>query len=318
MLTQFYYQSHGKRERLPDWAKFFIDLGSAVTKYPQPSGPLRIVLSLPTRTLSSPLIALGIVLQRASTPVSPQDEITYFNYLSGLQIGTKLSFLTKDGGRRVTGSFEGLESLNGIQALRIRTKDTVFFKFPTMVGTVFLAPEESTETGARGRRLRDGLASVKPYVDPNAYRSFVLQSRMDCMVIGPSGVIQDELQQATLYPSPTGQPIYVSEVIRVRSLLGAPTAFRSELIPPSAKHAAVQHDVPFIVILDGPSAVMKWTHRFKGSHQIIIIDRTDRSLDELISAVQDEFVTQRIDVNPTARLPFPPAGIEILAYEVEK
>jgi hypothetical protein len=77
---------------LPAWARFFVDLGTALGA--RSNGDNRRVIvatATPTRAFAAPLCAAGIVRVRAEIPVAT-DPTTHFEYLTTLPQRTTVTY----------------------------------------------------------------------------------------------------------------------------------------------------------------------------------------------------------------------------------
>ena len=318
LSQQLFYQFQGERVILPEWADFFVRLGLTVAQHPNTDNNLCVVLSVPTRILAAPLVASGLVLGRALQPVTNQGSLGYFRFLSSLPPGTHLSFLRPGGQRRIIGTFEPVEGADGGTHLRIRVRDAIYKKPASSAGTIFVTSEDTNQTGMRGRKIvRDGMADLMSFLKPDAYQSFMLQSRLDCMLIGPKNTIEEEIRHSSFFASEDGASFQISDLLRVKSLLSPHSPFRSEIIAPNTKEFKILDEQPFATILDGPLALRKRVNRCQNCHRIVILGRASHGLEETMGIIQQEYITQRLDGNPVASLPVPPYGIEMLAYETK-
>ena len=318
LKKQLFYQFHGERRILPDWAEFFLQLGWAVTRFTNADSFLHVVLSVPTRILAAPFVASGLVLGRASVPVTTQDTLAHFQFLSTLPPGTNLSFLRPGSQRRIIGSLESVEGADGNIRLRIRVNNAIFERPASSAGMIFVAPEDAKQTGMSGRKIvADGIADLMHFLEPEAYQSFMFQSRLDCVLMGVKNTLEDEVRHSSFYASKDGNAFRLSDLLRIKSFSSTYSSFRSDIASPNPYELKTHEDQPYAVILDGTLALRKAANRYQNCHRVVVLERASTNLDESVSFVQQEYIKQRTDANPTTWLPSPPDGIEMLAYEVE-
>src|SRR4051794_4385542 len=111
MIEGLYYRIDDSWVKMPTWARYFFEAGTAAAAAQVPDTRLVLGLAVPTRSYASALAACGVVVARAAMPIKQFSPSEHFAQVCDLPTGTSVSLLTGD--KKLKGVFVGCDNLNG-------------------------------------------------------------------------------------------------------------------------------------------------------------------------------------------------------------
>ena len=79
-------------DNLPDWAKYYIDIGCVIANYDNAENRLIVGLSTPIRAYATVLISLGMILSKIAASNIDNDRVSHFEHICSLPINTRLLY----------------------------------------------------------------------------------------------------------------------------------------------------------------------------------------------------------------------------------
>jgi len=330
---------------LPDWAKFYGNVGEWIARSETASSRVVVALSVPTRSFCSPLLAAGAISYIAAT--FDPSKTTFrekFNYLKQLPDGTGVLIKDKLTGRMKKGFKEGFEVVEGygprirFQVTRRGANSAPIYELlgPDQCHDIELDPSESpvlpvnpTSTAMNdgyqvwSNILADHKANATNYYGSNSF---------DCLIIGQIEGLRSEVKdgrfavpsKASTKEAPaTAQETEVQfsegtlqDILRTKRLepSSSMNAYNSQIWSSRARHTSgTENDVaPRMVCFDGALAFLKWKYLFRESSWAVVLDRTEHQYQQAVFEINDEFSHRgpdglQLDTEC-------PSGVDVMAF----
>jgi hypothetical protein len=320
-LQNLYYQDEAKWVLLPNWAKFFLQLGNQLSQFEFPDVRFTVVLSVPARAFASTFIAAGIICGRSCLPRIDND-LSYFEKLWFLPSGTCVFY--RDGKRKLkarkTGNLDtNLGKFIGIQIDQGKT-NTVLSISPDKARRIEISKREfSSLPGAQGGwQLPPPKLLIKKILGDRVGSDLVLQSSLDCVIIGPHNKLKQEVKSSLspINTPPDESPGTLADLLRVKDFQPQGQAYRSSAIPGVSRKSSIKAAIelsPFVVIFDGSQGFTKWKDYWDKFNMIIVLERTDLNFDYAASQINSDYYnrsTKKIKV----AFPHIPPSIEMMFF----
>ena len=325
IAAQLSYSHDGRWVPLPEWAQYLFTLGTIVSTT-QGSAATKTVLAvaLPTRAYAALLLAAGVVLARSIDPAGQGLSAEHFEMLCDLPIGTALIYSLGD--QLVPAVFEGRKIFDIEGKVRIGVR---IQKKAAGAGTHFL-----DETQARAVQVRPGLNGeealrqrlprlagtaedqsrnqfLENMIQHDGLTDFLTQPRLDTRLIGIANMLHKEAGLQLMSTGHAGQEEgTLQDLIRCRRFLPDGYAYRTDLTPHSAPKLSQQF--PYATVFDGALAYLRWRDECRGTHQIIVLDRSAAHFHDATNIINQAYLNR---ANSGTRTLPPPAGIETLIFE---
>ena len=323
---------------LPDWARFFVEVGTALGELPN-DGKRRVIVAIatPTRAYAAALCGVGIVGVRAETPVAT-DALRHFQYLRSLPPRTTVTYrdrrkkrkgwllpcVTKNGQmflviksqaqegggftRPTTRPFITIDMIPASESLSVQVADGQLRELPERVTSRVLREQP----GLMGGILAQSMLSA-----------FLRDSRLECVIVGNESLLREEVVRAPFaVVPPSGAPVCgkLQDILRVHHITGGNESYRSELYSatggeerPSAGEAR-----PPVVIFDGSLAFLRWTATWPQAHWVAMLDRSDVRFEEAAQEINDLYINKRMDGGVPVHIQQVPQSLECMAFEVSR
>ncbi len=121
-LPDFSYTDGPNWRPLPEWMRFFLQLGRLLVEVSVPNARLIVGVTVPTRAYAAVLASTGVVLARADLALGPSRSASnHFDYLASLPLGTSVSWHTTKATKKV-GWTAGVREFGGRRLLMIQTQ----------------------------------------------------------------------------------------------------------------------------------------------------------------------------------------------------
>lgn len=302
--------AEGSWQDLPDWARFLVDTGLAAGRVSVDGRRCTIALVLPTRAYAAALCATGAVIasHEAEAAVSAAD---HFRELGGLDVGAPVQLQIKRNGkwRAEPGRFLGVTD-DGISIAHGNSEVT---KLPPTLSWRVTAADDSS------RRGKARILAVNPFTEAIlsqvGARQFAAGGAVASLIVGFRKHIEEEMQhQGFVARGETGSKAAagaLDDLARLQPQSGTGTGYRTAVHPPYGLSRKVPADAPPVVIFDGANGYLNFRDRFRKSHAVVLLDRTEPQIENAIYQIQSDYDQRRLDDGaPLPLLPSVPLSIE--------
>ena len=327
------YWSNGLQYPLPEWGKFYLELGAAVAQANHSDQRLVTALAVPTRSQAAVLTAAGIVISRVnSAEENLQDSHSdHLEMLSGLPVGTSVT--VRRGKKTDKGIWVGTR-VNPNDGSKMAGVQTENGKSGAL--TVWIPESDSkrvqvssiawAKLPANSETARDKGASrsefVSQIVQGMGLLKFAKESALDCIILGNVGLLVKEADGAKLSLGTQGHEESAGtlrDLLRVRRLFTKDESFRSDIFPVNkAENAKLSEQMtPHVVVFDGAVGFLKWRDNWPQSKWLVILDRTEPRFRDAVQVVNEEYLnrTSEEEFMPSSAAPSP---VDIVAFTVAK
>lgn len=308
---------------VPDWARFFIDLGAAMASINPGQSRVVAAVSTPTRAFAAALCAIGIVRDRLATPVVP-DVTEHLAHLRALPLNTTVIFRPGTSGtKQKIGQLVGWDTRYGRDYLVIRDSRNSSHLMPAdRALAVRVAERQRTAPPASPtlRPVQEDPGLLAGVLSDDALAECLRHSRLECLLVGNETTLRQELLTAPFATSGECGLVEgcLQDIARVHGLGRDGESHRSEIVSatrgPTRRLAVIW---PPVVIFDGSTSFLRWGSAWPGANRVIILDRTDHRFTEAVAEVDAAYATRAGDAASRA-LPVPPPGIECAAFETRR
>lgn len=305
---------------LPDWALFFLGLGSTVASVDE--GPSRAIVAIttPTRAFASALCATGVVLGRSITQASI-DPALHYAYLRTLEPGTIISLRPGVAGSKIgRGTLIGFETVNG--------EDYILLSFPgenrkipaKLAHRIEPVAEVPKKLPSRLKFTPINLNAdlISGLIGPDRLDGFIGSSRLDCVVVGNRRLLRDEIVEPSFGIMDGGKSKItgsLQDVVRARVFQRDGGIYHSDVVSVAARvRPARLASTPAVAIFDGSRSFLRWSGSYPSASWIIVLDRSDRRLTEAIATVDGMYASRARNERPLT-VKAPPEGIECTVFE---
>jgi hypothetical protein len=322
----FYLTDYGEWLPLPDWCKFFMNLGSEIILRKSPKKRFVLGLIVPTRAYASSFLCAGAVISKSKELKNKQCIIgEHFKELCLLKKGTPLKY--KKGCREYKAIFDGVEKIYDRLRIRVQLVNqkggnlTELLEPEKALGvSISLTDNISLPKQQSGRPIR--IYQLKKFSEhilnttDGDLEDFI--SRLDCVVLGPVNVICQEVTETHLSVKLFGKSEKgtLNDIVRIRRFLKDSSVFRSDVYSMSGKKAPeIKGGIPSLIIFDGAVGYLKWRNLWRESNCVVLLDHTESGFKEAVEVLKLEFFQSRInEIN--LKIPNVPSGVETIAFEV--
>lgn len=298
----------------PLWASYLVRLGAFVSKAMR-HGRVTLAVSLPTRDFAAMFVSLGVVLERATTPL---ENVEYFSQLLALPLGTPVRVTRV--GKRLKGAIDGVIEVHGKRMLLVRISNskggnlTVSVDAPSSHSVEIDAGRQSTNlklpANQKGREiLNSGSPLVSHLLGKEAAAAFESRSRLEVETIAIPSRFEGEVSVIRLLLR-SGSERPLSECLRLLTDDRAQEPYRSRLTSFRRK-ATNSGRLPNTAVFDGANAYLGRARDFKASNRVILLDRTETLFGEAANHFNQEYLKR----SDAMIVPGPPgSGMEISGF----
>jgi len=318
-----YYNDGSKRETVPSWAQFFIELGSITSSSTRSGLRLVVGVAIPTRSYAAALTGFGIVTTRSTLPVDGITAQEYFKQLCRLEVGTAVSLIR--GNRKLKGVFTGCMHISGEDRIGVRVHDVEAgglthlisakdsFKVEVSISEFEKLPKKQT-----GKLVPPLSSFARCFISKNQVQTFARQSRLECVLLGRINAFKSEIIQTGFATKTSKQYLAegtLQDVLRVRRFMKEGEHFRSEVFRVDGKRPPITDFAnPYITIFHGATGFLKWRDSQLSSNWIVLLDRTEPYFGDAAALLIQGDNLNRIDDESLQNLPPVPQGVEIVSY----
>ena len=328
LSEQLVFRASGEWEPLPLWASSLVDLGDEIGSASRDL-PLTLALAVPTRSFAAAMLVSGIISGRATRLPSERNRSRHFEMLCSLPEGTAVTFA--DGNVLRPGILAGVRDLQGGKRVRVQLQQRVEGKDSELacwvaeekaVGIqVARNPDQVLPKGAgRGKRIIHSSAFLEAALPDYDTDRFVLETSLECVVVGPRKALTAELEYKSFAISVDGALSLMGslqDICRFRRLLSRTEAYRCEIVPSQTKKAVspAAMNRSTVVVFDGALAYIRWRHLWADTDQIVLLDRTESQFEDAALAFNQEFIQTRADSECSFDVPQMADGVETGLFE---
>ena len=324
---QLHYSQDGVWTPFGDWSQFLISVGEAMADRKCQDTRLVVGMVLPTRSYGAALATVGVVSRRVSGVLSAVDIDDHYRMLCDLEQGTPLTFLYKN--RTLKALFDGLTWKKGEPEPLIRAQlhSRKSDRLTHLVQHKDCLSLQLAHGGAlplpkaqKGRPVLARRSFVSAFVAGKSLPHFAARTRLECVVVGPVGLLREELTRTEVSTTPRGKPDskgVLQDIARARQFLAPNDCYRSEVLRTrgTQRPRPAGASAPHVAVFDGTAAFLKWRSVFPASHWLVLLDRSDPSFTDGAAALNAQYA-QRIGDSPfISEIQGVPSGIEVVAYE---
>ncbi len=319
-ISHLYYLSNGVWVPFPPWANFFLELGTILSCYENKSNRFISVITTPTRAFAASLIAAGVIVPRVG--MVSHNLQSHISKLEMLSVGTPVLF--RRGNLQFKGIYKGTTCGFGKRYFLINFQKGTEISIPYEDAFRIDISERQVEhlpNIQSGRLLHPPSNLVKQLFEPDLLNKFLIESRLECVILGQQKTFQQELCDFPIEYK-EGDRMFdgkIIDLVRVKGAQFQPSdlSYRTYVLSATGKYN--QHFTSklnnYVTVFDGSLGFIKWREYFRNSNWIVVLDKTDRNFDLAVKEVNDEYIQNRVDKSVKLLIPNAPAGIEMMFFE---
>jgi hypothetical protein len=141
---------------------------------------------------------------------------------------------------------------------------------------------------------------------------------LDCLIVGKAGRLKSELGGVKLGIQLNGRTVEegrLDDIARTRQVTGPRRTYRSSIVSSTSRlHPLLSSARPRCVVFDGATGFLKWRHNWRGSHWVLVLDKTDPRCADGAIAVNDEYEGRSLGVVPELSSLKRPPSVEFTAF----
>ncbi len=305
------------RRPLPAWARFMSDLGSDLALI-SPEEPTTAVVSLPTREFAAAFAGAAVVIRYDELdPAAPDDLEEHLADLRDMEPGTRIQYRAANG-KIWEGRWRGFQAATDGQehvCMEVRKEMTMKIRVSEALRVVPSGEEAANDARLRVRNVETSHLLRRMRGQPAAV-AFVTTTRLEVVIVGVATVLQEEMCEQGLYASGNEDDLrhgYLQDIVRVQQFPSAHRFYRSQVLPPSIRGEEQQALSPRVVIYDGGRMFLQSSHLWRGSHRIVVLDRSAASAEDAALEIAQDYADRRGNSELGEDLTVP-AGVEVISY----
>lgn len=321
--VKLHFEDSGHWYSLPEWAEYFISVGKQLADAEQSSSRVVTAIVVPTRAFSAAFVSLGMVISDAAAR-DHSSAAAHFEKLFDLPIGTRVIFRPRPG-KTLRGVLQAPEEYNEKLHVRVQVHSSAGGGLTYLIDesralqvqparhSGKLPKKQSSENTRFANQFVDALLGEADPVQLG------LKSKLCCAIVGKKNVLEHEIRKTPLAIHVNGSHHadgLLQDVLRADRFVTDNQSYRSAIVPvgsaPPTKDVIANTEMA--VVFDGALGFLKWADMWAGSHQVVILDRTEPYLDDAISAINAKFSQNRTDGESALPGADAPAGGEVLSF----
>jgi hypothetical protein len=301
---------------IPQWARFFISLGAALSSAHSPQRRIVVALSVPTSSFAAAFIALGRVLGEPISEPAKRAVDDHFDRLAAL-VPRRTWLIYFDGKALYSGPFLG--------TLKLRGDDWIQMADPRKKCTLTIPKQGCLLVDVQGEnptdkpvRLKNPKPFVRNFFNLIEHYKILCSTTKSVIVIGEKNRLRHELVQ-TPFAVPSGtSPVdgVLQDLIRIAKFSSIGLGYRADVYA-SSRGRAVQKGASeaegSLIILDGAASHCRWAHEYSHYDSVSILSRTESEYGTAVDLANARYLS-RLDDCLLPGLLDPPAGIELMAH----
>lgn len=273
---------------IPPWARSFMIIGGGTASIYQAPGRSVVAFILPTRAYATPLLAAGIVVERARMLAQRVRSQKRFDGLWSLPDGNGVYIF--QGSLRFKGIIKSHET-DGCRRLRIQID-----RNRNGGGTEYIIkPDQAHHLQPADRNFNLPRCQKGDKIDPPELLGAVLEhanlvpgqwySSLECLIVGKAGLIEEEAKLPIALGSLTGRQLEgrLSDLVLPRRVEGEKAIYRSDILPMSIDEEELPlltHDT--LVVMNGAAAFIEKAHHWPDHDLIILLSPQDPSFTDAV------------------------------------
>lgn len=324
---------------LPDWAKFYLRLGSFLASPLAQDGERRILgLAIPTRAFAAAFSAVGAVIGAFGKVDGHTTDDEYFDLLCSLPPNTAVRLRGQNRkGREVLfdGILKGSRDISGNRMLEIQVEKasmtdsaagglTRFIPCGRVREITLTAGDDaitkaSLPTIQKGTRISPTGGFARSVVGPNIITEFESESKMCCLMVGSAATLGAELSEYN-FRVESGAEGTLSELLRVKRYLTPGNPFRSNIFATNSRRPPrYEGDLtPQLVIFDGALGFLKWRDNFPASSWLVFLDQTEPNFEAGRDTLNNIYLQRNGSDPDLDGIPTLPEGVEMTFFQERK
>lgn len=321
---------------LPDWAQFYLRLGSFLASPLEHVGERRILgLATPTRAFAAPFSAVGAVIGAFGNVADKTTDGEYFDLLCSLPSNTAVKLRGQNRkGREVLfdGILKGSKEISGNRMIEIQVEKasmtdsaagglTRYIPCARVREVTLPAGEDavtvaSLPTSQKGTKISPTGGFARSVVGPKIITEFESESRMCCLMVGSAAVLGAELSEHK-FRAESGAEGSLSELLRVKRYLTPGNSFLSNIFATNSRRPPrYEGDLaPHLVIFDGAPGFLKWRDNFPASHWLVLLDQTEPSFEAARDTLNNIYLQRNGSDPDLDGIPVLPEGVEMIFFQ---
>ncbi len=313
-----HYWQKGQWVPLPQWCQFCLELGYLISVQEVTENRLVVGVAIPIRAYAAPFTAVGVIAGSLSRRKHSNDALKRFQQLFTLASGTSL-YYRRENGELVKVVFDGPTSDGSMIELHSKVHT---YKIPPNLAMRVEFPSKELSL-LPGRSYRQNNTSIPPFLSyffgEAVAKEMILQSRLDCIIIGSIGRIEQEINYTKFaVQNAKGEFLdgVLQDIIRVRRFSASTETYRSDIFYTySTDHPGSQQEIPEVVIFDGAKSYLKWAYNYRYAHCIVLLASTEPEFDAAVQTFNESFTKYHLDDVVFKKRLNLPKGIPISIYQ---
>jgi hypothetical protein len=227
-------------------------------------------------------------------------------------------FFDKDADALHHGPFLGIQTINAQPFIGINTRSGKRFVPKARSLMIDLEPDRQQPKAEPGKagRLRGPKAFVNHFYSQIEHYRLCCSTTKCVTVVGAVNRLRSELVQTQFAMKTEGGHCQgvLQDLIRVGKFAAGGLGCRAGVY--AASRGRPHRDVPAegsLLIFDGATPLLRWAHQDSRSDNLVILDRTDPSFGDGVSAANNRYFSRADDCKLTNLLT-PPPGIDLMVH----
>lgn len=321
--VKLHFEDSGEWYSLPAWAEYFIDVGKQLAHAERTNSRIISAIVVPTRAYGAAFVSLGMVVSDAAAR-DRSSAAAHFEKLFDLPVGTAVIY-RPGRGKTLRGVLKAPEEYNGKLHVKVQVHSKeggglTYFVDESRALQVQparhsgqLPKKQGAENTRFANKFVDGILGDSDPVQLG------LRSKLCCAIVGKKNALEYEIRKTPLAIHVNGEQYaegLLQDVLRVDRFVSEKQSYRSALVPVGSEPPSsdIVENVQMGVVFDGAHGFLKWSDRWNGRHQIVILDRTEPYFDDAISAINARFSQNRADGEGSLPRTNAPDGGEVLSF----
>lgn len=321
--VNLHFEDSGDWHSLPEWAEYFINVGKHLASSEPSDSRIITAIVVPTRAFSAAFVSLGMVISDA-TARKLTSESSNFESLFDLPPGTPVIYHERPG-KTLNGVLREPEEMSGKLFVRVQVHSRDGGSLTHLVDEAHALKVQPAHHSGKLPKKQGGQNSrfANQFVDGLLGEAdpvqLGLRSKLCCAIVGRRNALEHEIRRTPLALHANGSKHaqgFLQDVLRVDRFISEQQSYRSALVPVGTSPPATEviENVEMGVVFDGAHGFLKWGDLWQGSHQVIILDRTETYFDDAINTINNRFLQNRLDDESAMLGSDAPAGGEVLTF----
>ncbi|RSK38985.1 hypothetical protein [Hymenobacter perfusus] len=320
-LPPLTYELYGQQQPLPEWLKYFTELGSLLAT--EKNDLVTVGVMAPTDLFIAPFCALGFILGRLEEPAhSPALAKEWGDFLLTMQGLTPVSYFRngklKQGWmaanrpcRRLELTFNRATKASPHPAVTLVSVDCPADMRRVLAIRPINVSQDEFILRRNRVRVSSELVFLNRFLDGYPLPDFIATSQPDCVLFGNHSHLISQCESRFGFSDKENVSGRLEDVLRIRD---SSNAWRTAVLTDRApcRPVLLQGTPPGVVIFVGHTAWFRFKSRFPHSHHLVITTHDHFGTQEVVSDLLNA-ATVRKDGFSLGESPTPP-GMEVIAF----